>query len=258
MVGREMQMNFRCNRQGFTLVELLVVIAIIGILIGMLLPAVQQVREAARRVACANNMRQLGLAMLNYESAHGHFPPGFSSAATRDGTVSAGVHIDSETWNAAPGWGWGAHLLPFVEGNNIFSQIDFADPIWAAEHRDIIQTQIPLFLCPTSSGSDQPFTVVDEGGKIRIHQMVVVRLSLDAPTMSPATDRNRLGDQKLEWTEPASVLPIFILSPRRRSASMAMFHEWLTDLPIETRKPRLPKYATEPATVSFWENTLPN
>ena len=163
MVGREMQMNFRCNRQGFTLVELLVVIAIIGILIGMLLPAVQQVREAARRVACANNMRQLGLAMLNYESAHGHFPPGFSSAATRDGTVSAGVHIDSETWNAAPGWGWGAHLLPFVEGNNIFSQIDFADPIWAAEHRDIIQTQIPLFLCPTSSGSDQPFTVVDEG-----------------------------------------------------------------------------------------------
>lgn len=150
------------SRSGFTLVELLVVIAIIGILIGMLLPAVQQVREAARRVTCANNMRQLGLAMHNYESALGHFPPGFTSTPSRDGTAPSGVHIDPTTWNAAPGWGWGAHLLPFIEGNNIHDQIDFESPIWDSSHRDIIQSQLPVLLCPSSSGDQDPFTVVDE------------------------------------------------------------------------------------------------
>lgn len=152
------------GRSGFTLVELLVVIAIIGILIGMLLPAVQQVREAARRVTCANNMRQLGLAMHNYEGAFGHFPPGFTSISTSDGTVPSGVHIDPVTWNAGPGWGWGASLLPFVEGKNLHDQIDFNRPIWAAEHREIIQTQLPVFLCPSTSGDGQPFTVVDDSG----------------------------------------------------------------------------------------------
>ena len=152
------------SRSGFTLVELLVVIAIIGILIGMLLPAVQQVREAARRVTCANNMRQLGLAMHNYEGAFGHFPPGFSSISTSDGTVPSGVHLDPVTWNAGAGWGWGASLLPFVEGKNLHDQIDFNRPIWAAEHREIIQAQLPVFLCPSTSGDSQPFTVVDDSG----------------------------------------------------------------------------------------------
>jgi len=149
-------------RSGFTLVELLVVIAIIGILIGMLLPAVQQVREAARSKSCANNLRQLGLAMQNYEGAFGVFPPGFSSTPSRDGTAPAGVHIDSVTWNAAPGWGWAAHLLPFIEGSNIHDQIDFDQPIWAARHSEVVQSQPSVFLCPTSSGDDQPFNVVDD------------------------------------------------------------------------------------------------
>ena len=70
------------RRHGFTLVELLVVIAIIGILIGMLLPAVQQVRESARRTQCSNNIRQLSLGVLNYESAHSHFPAGALTAVS--------------------------------------------------------------------------------------------------------------------------------------------------------------------------------
>ncbi len=150
------------RRKAFTLVELLVVIAIIGILIGLLLPAVQQVREAARRTQCANNLRQLGLAMLNYESAHQHFPPGYRSAETNDGSVGSGVYIDPVTWDAAPGWGWGAYLLPHIEGNNVSERIDFNLPIWHPAHRDVIQTQIPTFLCPSATGQQNAVSIVDE------------------------------------------------------------------------------------------------
>ena len=149
-------------RSGFTLVELLVVIAIIGILIGMLLPAVQQVREAARRVQCANNVRQLALALLNYESAHQHFPAGYTSTPTSDGTVPSGVAIDSTTWDAAPGWAWGAHILPFIEAGNIANGLNYQLPVWEVAHRELIQSQVPVFLCPSVSGDTDPFVVVNE------------------------------------------------------------------------------------------------
>lgn len=98
-------------RHGFTLVELLVVIAIIGALIGLLLPAVQAAREAARRSSCQNNLRQLGLAMLNFENAKKFFPP--SSQA-----VSGA--------NAGPPWSGQALILPYLEGDTTFRQIDFS------------------------------------------------------------------------------------------------------------------------------------
>lgn len=148
--------------RAFTLVELLVVIAIIGILVGMLFPAIQAVRESARRTSCSNNLRQLGVAMLNYESARGKFPPGYTSHPTNDGTVPAGVYIDPNTWDAGPGWGWGAYLLPYIEGNNIGSRFDFNQPLWAAATRDVITHQLPIYLCPSSSGDIRPFEVVDQ------------------------------------------------------------------------------------------------
>jgi prepilin-type N-terminal cleavage/methylation domain-containing protein len=136
----------RRKRQGFTLVELLVVIAIIGILIGMLLPAVQQVREAARRMTCANNLRQLMLANLNYESAFQVFPMGY--------TVTS---------NGA-GWGWGARVLPFMEQNSLHEELgvsrinlDALFDLSPANLTLLMQSPIATFLCPSDSGYEGNF-----------------------------------------------------------------------------------------------------
>jgi prepilin-type N-terminal cleavage/methylation domain-containing protein/prepilin-type processing-associated H-X9-DG protein len=122
------------SRLGFTLVELLVVIAIIGILIGMLLPAVQQVREAARRVKCANNVKQQSLAMLNYESAQGQFPPGFSFPS---GTL------------------WSGYILPFMDQANIYNRVDLAGP-WhglsgPTSNTDAMGTYLDVYRCPSAN-----------------------------------------------------------------------------------------------------------
>ncbi len=125
-------------QRAFTLVELLVVIAIIGILVGLLLPAVQAAREAARRMQCTNNLRQLGLAVHNYESANRRLPSGW---------IASNVHGE-------PGWGWAAALLPFMEGSNLHNQIDFRLPIEDAVHAQVRVTVIPTFLCPTDTGAN--------------------------------------------------------------------------------------------------------
>ncbi len=136
------QSHFRC---GFTLVELLVVIAIIGILVGLLLPAVQQVREAARRTQCANNFRQAGLAMHNYESAFGSLPPGMYFTSTAFPSSCGPV--------AAPffnGWGWGARILDFMEQNNLAQSINFrADNYFNNGNWIATSTRIETFLCPS-------------------------------------------------------------------------------------------------------------
>lgn len=120
------------SRRGFTLVELLVVIAIIGILVGLLLPAVQAAREAARRMQCSNNIKQIGLATLNYESAHRKFPPGrFDPDYTLGGVPQA---IYTSYPNTLPTGAWtgfrSVHtfILPFMEQGNIYNMIDFSVP----------------------------------------------------------------------------------------------------------------------------------
>src|SRR2546422_7413383 len=100
-------------RPGFTLIELLVVVAIIAVLVGLLLPAVQRVREAANRLKCANNLKQIGLACHAYHDGQGSFPPGYAAFPNRDLMVTT------------PGWGWAAYLLPYIEQTNLYQNIQF-------------------------------------------------------------------------------------------------------------------------------------
>src|SRR5437764_1927502 len=107
-------------RSGFTLIELLVVIAIIAILISLLLPAVQKVREAAARMQCQNNLKQLGLALHNYEGVNGVFPPAYATANPYADGSAYGVGYGDQYRNGPPGWSWGVFLLPFLEQDNLY------------------------------------------------------------------------------------------------------------------------------------------
>ena len=144
----------RKRSSGFTLVELLVVIAIIGILIGMLLPAVQQVREAARRTQCLNNMRQIGLGLHNYESAMGEFPP---SRSNPDDNVIPDTRTNNSGAESAF-QSWTTMLLPYYEQNNLADTFDLKQA-WFDDYSSTnhltIQTQVPIFLCPSAPGDDR-------------------------------------------------------------------------------------------------------
>lgn len=129
------------TRRGFTLIELLVVIAIIGILVGLLLPAVQAAREAARRMSCRNNLKQISLAVMNYESTYGRLPPS---------TV-----IDPAVTSTANNEAWGVHgrILPFLEQGNLAAQVDLSRG-W--DHQMVLDgMQVPVYACPSDPGADR-------------------------------------------------------------------------------------------------------
>ena len=159
--------------QGFTLVELLVVIAIMGILVALLLPAVNTARAAARGTRCSINLRQLGLAIHNFESANRHFPPGYQS---RSLTSPPDMTRDANTWDAAPGWGWAALLLPYVEESSLAAGLRLTESIWEIGHRELVSQEIPTFLCPSSSGPRNSFTVTDEQGNAVDHGTGAIEL----------------------------------------------------------------------------------
>ncbi len=154
----------RRSYAAFTLVELLVVIAIIGMLVSLLLPAVQAAREATRRMQCSNRVRQIGLAMHNYHSAYNLLPAGYYSYPTRDGNAPPNVQMNPLTWDAAPGWGWGALLLPFLEEAAIAEQIRYDAPMWDPIQKQIASTRIQSFLCPSATTGDDAFTVQSQSG----------------------------------------------------------------------------------------------
>ncbi|NLF69368.1 MAG: DUF1559 domain-containing protein [Candidatus Anammoximicrobium sp.] len=141
----------RCaKRAGFTLVELLVVIAIIGILVALLLPAIQAAREAARRSQCVNNLKQLAVGCHNYADTYRSFPSGYITnfpAPAQEGTLEQSI------------WSWGAMLLPFIEQAPLFSQLDVGNRtlhanLATADTRAALQTPLPTFVCPSDSGPD--------------------------------------------------------------------------------------------------------
>lgn len=146
----------RIEKRAFTLVELLVVIAIIGILVGLLLPAVQAAREAARRMSCSNNMRQIGLAALNHESAYKRLPPSLfvdiglppGSAGQPGAPYPAIVHC------------WSIFLLPYMEQGTLYTSYDqkfpwFSSPLivpGSPDNQAVLRTNVPTFICPSSPG----------------------------------------------------------------------------------------------------------
>jgi prepilin-type N-terminal cleavage/methylation domain-containing protein len=128
--------HLRSARPGFTLIELLVVIAIIAILIGLLLPAVQKVRDAAARMQCSNNLKQIGLALHNYHDAIGEFPPG----NTYD-NVCCGQNVPRT---------WAVDLLPYIEQDNLFKQWDRSVNTWVNPQNTFLRTQfVKPYECPS-------------------------------------------------------------------------------------------------------------
>jgi len=143
-------MRSNIRQRGFTLVELLVVIAIIGILVALLLPAIQMAREAARRTQCNNNLKQIGLALHAYHDTHQRMPPGW---------IAQHPTTRQPYWLGQPGWGWAARLLPFIEQQNVSQNlIDFDRPITDPINDEARLANIPTYRCPSDTG-EQSFTL---------------------------------------------------------------------------------------------------
>jgi prepilin-type N-terminal cleavage/methylation domain-containing protein/prepilin-type processing-associated H-X9-DG protein len=129
-------------RVGFTLIELLVALAVIGVLAGLLFPAVQQIRETSRMTECTNQMRQIGFALQSFHTSRRHLPDGWDAAPPP--LVDAGL----------PGWGWASRLLPYIEQDSLYNSIDFAASVSDAKYDSLRETVLSAFICPSDPSPD--------------------------------------------------------------------------------------------------------
>jgi prepilin-type N-terminal cleavage/methylation domain-containing protein/prepilin-type processing-associated H-X9-DG protein len=139
------------SRPAFTLIELLVVLAILSVLFGLLLPAVQKVRETAARASCQNNLKQIGLACHNYHDTNQSLPPSYRASVP---------YTDGET-DTLPGWGWAAFLLPQLEQGNLYRQLNFN---LSVKQSPGIETMVKVYLCPSDLTPTSAFSVPDGFG----------------------------------------------------------------------------------------------
>jgi prepilin-type N-terminal cleavage/methylation domain-containing protein len=154
--------RIRGSRRGFTLIELLVVIAIIAILIGLLLPAVQKIREAANRMKCTNHLKQIGLAMHNYNDVNGGFPPGVLMRSYSDYPYTDEI-----------GPNWAVLILPYIEQDNLYNQVSASIQIWMSMSSNattpdktwanIRTNTVPIYLCPSDGRNKSPYTFHTNG-----------------------------------------------------------------------------------------------
>jgi prepilin-type processing-associated H-X9-DG protein/prepilin-type N-terminal cleavage/methylation domain-containing protein len=182
----------RRTRSAFTLLELLVVIGILAVLVGLLLPAVQQVREAASRLRCLNNLKQLGLALHHYHHASGCFPPGM---------ISTGTNISDAQ---ATGF---TLLLPYLEEDNLYRTYHFDDPWWAPSNTQAVGTPIRLLFCPSNRDT----------GLIDLRP-IAAQWSTRLPPAAAACDyafcRGANGALHRDWTRiPLQVRGVFNIRP---------------------------------------------
>ena len=148
MLSAARRASLRRNSQAFTLVELLVVIAIIAVLVSLLLPAVQQAREAARRVSCVNNLRQIALALHNYESLHRCFPMGCFECVPPSFPPPKSYRGRQVAWNV--------YILPQLDQDNVYQLFDFNHSFRAPENLEAAGTSLSVFLCPSAQQGERP------------------------------------------------------------------------------------------------------
>jgi prepilin-type N-terminal cleavage/methylation domain-containing protein len=152
-------MNRRPRRPAFTLIELLVVIAIIGMLMGILLPAVQSARKAAWRTSSSSNLRQLGLAIQLHHDVLRRFPAGYLSS-------SSGPGVNPDSLDGPPGWGWGAQLLPYLEQEPLHNQLRLDLPAWDPANAALVRTPLTVFLNPGAPNNTPTMEVKTKSGAV--------------------------------------------------------------------------------------------